>query len=125
MRHIVLCVETFLLLLACATSRTTDEADPLSESLDRLDAAESRMSLFGEEYRSDDCIPLHHDCTANRHGCCRSDTFKYKCRCFYKAGNDSAPTNEEVCSCQEKWYLRVTEQVLDKVSKFFQKAAFG
>ncbi|GBM79291.1 hypothetical protein AVEN_240155-1, partial [Araneus ventricosus] len=28
-----------------------DEADPLSESFDELDAAENRMSLFGEEYR--------------------------------------------------------------------------
>ncbi|XP_055952917.1 U4-lycotoxin-Ls1a-like [Argiope bruennichi] len=119
MRFAVPCAVIFLLLFACAVAETADEETfPLSESLDELDAAESRMSLSKDEYRSDACIPLHHDCTKNRHGCCRSEKFKYKCWCFYKAGNNSHPTNEETCSCQEKWYLRMTEKVLDKGAKY-------
>ncbi|XP_055953183.1 toxin-like structure LSTX-D3 [Argiope bruennichi] len=117
MRFAVPCAVITVLLFACVVAETADEKTfPLSESLDELDAAESRMSLSKEEYRSDDCIPLHHDCTKNRHGCCRSDMFKYKCVCFYKAGK----ANEETCSCQEKWYLRMAEKALDKGSKYFR-----
>ncbi|KAF8771682.1 U3-lycotoxin-Ls1e like protein [Argiope bruennichi] len=109
MRFILPFAVISLLLFACAVAETADEETfPLSESLEELDAAENRMSSSKDEYRSDDCIPLHHDCTMNRRGCCRSGTFKYHCVCFYKTGNHSHPTNEETCSCQEKcWALLV------------------
>ncbi|GBN78651.1 U1-lycotoxin-Ls1k [Araneus ventricosus] len=109
MRHIVLCVETFLLLLACATSRTTDEADPLSESLDRLDAAESRMSLFGEEYRAEEkqCIEKHHECTHDKHNCCKGTFFRYKCHCYDVADEKGEKT--ERCACHNPFRYRVVD----------------
>ncbi|XP_055953088.1 toxin CSTX-9-like [Argiope bruennichi] len=69
MRFAVPCAVISLLLFACAIAETADgETFPLSESLEELDAAESRMSLFKDEYRKEDrkCIEKHHECTHPR-----------------------------------------------------------
>uniref|UniRef100_A0A482Z9G8 U21-Lycotoxin-Lsp1ci_1 n=1 Tax=Lycosa sp. SGP-2016 TaxID=1905177 RepID=A0A482Z9G8_9ARAC len=51
-----------------------------SEGIDDLDA-DDFLSLMANEQPRKDCIPKHHECTSDKHGCCRGHMFKYKCQC--------------------------------------------
>uniref|UniRef100_A0A482ZB00 U21-Lycotoxin-Lsp1ao_1 n=1 Tax=Lycosa sp. SGP-2016 TaxID=1905177 RepID=A0A482ZB00_9ARAC len=41
-----------------------------SEGIDDLDA-DDFLSLMANEQPRKDCIPKHHECTSDKHGCCR------------------------------------------------------
>nr|B3EWH0.1 RecName: Full=Purotoxin-2; Short=PT2; AltName: Full=OMICRON-lycotoxin-Am1b; Short=OMICRON-LCTX-Am1b [Alopecosa marikovskyi]2MZF_A Chain A, Purotoxin-2 [Alopecosa marikovskyi]2MZG_A Chain A, Purotoxin-2 [Alopecosa marikovskyi] len=56
------------------------------------------------------CTPLLHDCSHDRHSCCRGDMFKYVCDCFYPEGEDKT----EVCSCQQPKSHKIAEKIIDK-----------
>ncbi|GFY72993.1 uncharacterized protein TNIN_491341 [Trichonephila inaurata madagascariensis] len=100
-----------------------DEDMALEEDLDDEDMDLSELDtdtavenpLNDEQSRSGDCIPQYHDCTKNRHGCCRGATFKYKCKCFYKEGKNGKPTNKEMCTCQQTSKLKFMEEAISKV----------
>uniref|UniRef100_A0A482ZDX9 U21-Lycotoxin-Lsp1aw_1 n=1 Tax=Lycosa sp. SGP-2016 TaxID=1905177 RepID=A0A482ZDX9_9ARAC len=47
-----------------------------SEGIDDLDA-DDFLSLMANEQPRKDCIPKHHECTSDKHGCCRGHMFKY------------------------------------------------
>ncbi|GFQ76705.1 u15-Nephitoxin-Nsp1a_1 [Trichonephila clavata] len=103
-----------------ALAEDLDEEDmDLSELDADLDAVENPLN--DEKFRSEDCIPKNHECTKNRHGCCRSSLFKYKCKCFYKEGKGGKPTNKEMCTCQLPGNMRFVEEVL---TKFLQVKGF-
>ncbi|GFS88319.1 hypothetical protein NPIL_89441 [Nephila pilipes] len=72
------------------------------------------------ESRSDTCTERNHDCTKHRHSCCRGKMFKDKCTCFYKEGNDTSPTDDEICTCQQVWYHTLAEEVIDKGTKLLK-----
>ncbi|KAF8771680.1 U1-lycotoxin-Ls1n like protein [Argiope bruennichi] len=85
MRFAVPCAVISLLLFACAIGETADEETfPLSESLDELDAADSRMSLSKDEYRKEDrkCIRLNEDCAHDKDNCCWAIFTQMKCKCL-------------------------------------------
>uniref|UniRef100_A0A482ZIK8 U21-Lycotoxin-Lsp1j_1 n=1 Tax=Lycosa sp. SGP-2016 TaxID=1905177 RepID=A0A482ZIK8_9ARAC len=42
-----------------------------SEGIDDLDA-DDFLSLMANEQPRKDCIPKHHECTSDKHGCCRA-----------------------------------------------------
>uniref|UniRef100_A0A482ZE79 U21-Lycotoxin-Lsp1cp_1 n=1 Tax=Lycosa sp. SGP-2016 TaxID=1905177 RepID=A0A482ZE79_9ARAC len=46
-----------------------------SEGIDDLDA-DDFLSLMANEQPRKDCIPKHHECTSDKHGCCRGHMFK-------------------------------------------------
>ncbi|GIY15584.1 uncharacterized protein CDAR_113481 [Caerostris darwini] len=85
---------------------------------------ERKWVKIAVDLSSKECIPRHQDCTAYRHRCCRSKMFKDKCLCFYKEGNGTAETEIEKCTCQQVWYLGMTEEVSGKAAKLF-KLWFG
>ncbi|KAG8187478.1 hypothetical protein JTE90_009545 [Oedothorax gibbosus] len=105
----------FSILVSLSSSESNDEE--FSSLSKFLEDQRSEFELQ-EETRSDkECIPRNHDCTSNRHGCCRGKMFKDHCVCFYKEGNDTlSSTEEEVCSCQQPWYHETTEDVAHKLS---------
>ncbi|KAF8772062.1 U1-lycotoxin-Ls1b like protein [Argiope bruennichi] len=82
---------------------------PLSESLDELDAAESRMSSSEDEYREEDrkCIEKHHECTHDKHNCCKGTFFKYKCHCYDV--EDEKGEKRERCACHNPFRYRVVD----------------
>ncbi|XP_055952949.1 toxin CSTX-11-like [Argiope bruennichi] len=110
MRFAVPCAVICLLLFACAIAEKADEETfPLSESLDELDAAESRMSLSKEEYRKEDrkCIEKHHECTHDKHNCCRGKFFKYECHCHDVV--DEKGKKRERCACHNPLRYKVVD----------------
>ncbi|KAF8771687.1 U1-lycotoxin-Ls1k like protein [Argiope bruennichi] len=86
-----------------------EETFPLSESLDEFDAAESRMSLSKEEYRKEDrkCIEKHHECTHDKHNCCRGKFFKYECHCHDVV--DEKGKKRERCACHNPLRYKVVD----------------
>ncbi|KAF8771688.1 U1-lycotoxin-Ls1jj like protein [Argiope bruennichi] len=110
MRFTVPCAVILLLLFACAIAAKADEETfPLSESLDELDAEESRMSLSKEEYRKEGrkCIEKHHECTHDKHNCCRGKLFKYKCHCHDV--KDEKGEKTERCACHNPFSYKVVD----------------
>ncbi|KAF8772064.1 U3-lycotoxin-Ls1v like protein [Argiope bruennichi] len=118
MRNVLLGWLIGLVLIACVLSEENDdemEAVSISQLLGNLEFVES------DELRSDDeCIPRNRECTNHRHKCCRSKFFKDKCKCFYVEGNDTE-TEVELCTCQQEWYLGMTEKIYDQASNLFKK----
>ncbi|GBO40616.1 hypothetical protein AVEN_229883-1 [Araneus ventricosus] len=118
MRSVVLCLVMSSLFAARVLSEENDEemeAESVSQLLGTLDFVES------DDLRSDDeCIPRNHECTSHRHRCCRSEFFKDKCKCFYVEGNDTE-TEVELCTCQQEWYLGMTEKIYNQASSLFKK----
>nr|B3EWS7.1 RecName: Full=Toxin CSTX-14; Contains: RecName: Full=CSTX-14 A chain; Contains: RecName: Full=CSTX-14 B chain; Flags: Precursor [Cupiennius salei] len=47
-----------------------------------------------------DCTLRNHDCTDDRHSCCRSKMFKDVCKCFYPS-----QAKKELCTCQQDKHL--------------------
>ncbi|XP_055951639.1 toxin CSTX-11-like [Argiope bruennichi] len=86
-----------------------EETFPLSESLDELDAAESRMSLSKDEYRKEDkkCIEKHHECTHDKQNCCKGTLFQYKCKCQYVV--DEKGKKRERCACHNPFHYQVVD----------------
>uniref|UniRef100_A0A482Z7Q3 U21-Lycotoxin-Lsp1al_1 n=1 Tax=Lycosa sp. SGP-2016 TaxID=1905177 RepID=A0A482Z7Q3_9ARAC len=67
-----------------------------SEGIDDLDA-DDFLSLMANEQPRKDCIPKHHECTSDKHGCCRGHMFKYKCQCTTVV--DQSGEQAERCFC--------------------------
>ncbi|CAL1290524.1 unnamed protein product [Larinioides sclopetarius] len=118
MRSIILCLLVGSVLAVCVLSEDNDEemgAESVSQLLETLAFVE------GDNLRSEDeCIPRNHECTNHRHRCCRSEFFKDKCKCFYVEGNDTE-TEVELCTCQQEWYLGMTEKIYDQASSLVKK----
>uniref|UniRef100_A0A482ZEP6 U21-Lycotoxin-Lsp1g_1 n=1 Tax=Lycosa sp. SGP-2016 TaxID=1905177 RepID=A0A482ZEP6_9ARAC len=75
-----------------------------SEGIDDLDA-DDFLSLMANEQPRKDCIPKHHECTSDKHGCCRGHMFKYKCQCTTSCcttSGEQAETNASVDSPHHK-----------------------
>uniref|UniRef100_A0A482ZCH4 U35-Austrotoxin-Ht1i_1 n=1 Tax=Hickmania troglodytes TaxID=489260 RepID=A0A482ZCH4_9ARAC len=62
-----------------------------------------------EEARQKQCILRTHECTNNRHGCCRGEYMKDDCTCFYAEKTDPKAKDVEVCSCQQPWLSKALE----------------
>uniref|UniRef100_A0A482Z8G1 U10-Theriditoxin-Lha1d_1 n=1 Tax=Latrodectus hasselti TaxID=256736 RepID=A0A482Z8G1_LATHA len=68
-----------------------------------------------EEARSDECTPLTHDCTHDRHSCCRGPTFKYKCDCLYPFDNSTSTWDQnELCFCIEPGVHHFFDEVMEQ-----------
>uniref|UniRef100_A0A482Z7Z3 U6-Lycotoxin-Lsp1m_1 n=1 Tax=Lycosa sp. SGP-2016 TaxID=1905177 RepID=A0A482Z7Z3_9ARAC len=114
MKVLVLFSVFFLTLFSYSSTKAIDEFDNNAE--------EDMLSLLGkEEMRAKTCTPLLHDCSHDRHSCCRSELFKYVCYCFYPEGEDK----KEVCSCQEPKSHKYIEKVVDKTKSLIGKAIVG
>uniref|UniRef100_A0A482ZEV8 U6-Lycotoxin-Lsp1l_1 n=1 Tax=Lycosa sp. SGP-2016 TaxID=1905177 RepID=A0A482ZEV8_9ARAC len=66
MKVLVLFSVFFLTLFSYSSTEAIDEFDSNAE--------EEMLSLLGnEEMRAKECTPLLHDCSHDRHSCCRGD----------------------------------------------------
>nr|B6DCU0.1 RecName: Full=Toxin-like structure LSTX-D1; Flags: Precursor [Lycosa singoriensis]ACI41356.1 toxin-like structure LSTX-D1 precursor [Lycosa singoriensis]CAS03625.1 toxin-like structure LSTX-D1 precursor [Lycosa singoriensis] len=106
MKVLVLFSVLFLTLFSYSSTEAIDEFDS--------DAEEDMLSLMAnEQVRAKACTPRLHDCSHDRHSCCRSELFKDVCTCFYPEGGDN-----EVCTCQQPKHLKYMEKAADKAKKF-------
>uniref|UniRef100_A0A4Q8KAY6 U56-Deinotoxin-Dsu1d_1 n=1 Tax=Deinopis subrufa TaxID=1905329 RepID=A0A4Q8KAY6_DEISU len=64
-----------------------------------------------EVARSPKCTPRYHECTQDRHSCCRGKLFKDQCLCFYPESNSGKDSLQEFCSCQQPWLFDKTEVI--------------
>nr|B6DCT7.1 RecName: Full=U4-lycotoxin-Ls1d; Short=U4-LCTX-Ls1d; AltName: Full=Toxin-like structure LSTX-C5; Flags: Precursor [Lycosa singoriensis]ACI41353.1 toxin-like structure LSTX-C5 precursor [Lycosa singoriensis]CAS03623.1 toxin-like structure LSTX-C5 precursor [Lycosa singoriensis] len=103
MKVLVLFSVLFLTLFSYSSTEAMDEFDS--------DAEEDMLSLMAnEQVRAKACTPRLHDCSHDRHSCCRGELFKDVCYCFYPEGEDKT----EVCSCQQPKSHKYIEKVVDK-----------
>uniref|UniRef100_A0A482ZEU1 U21-Lycotoxin-Lsp1ad_1 n=1 Tax=Lycosa sp. SGP-2016 TaxID=1905177 RepID=A0A482ZEU1_9ARAC len=79
-----------------------------SEGIDDLDA-DDFLSLMANEQPRKDCIPKHHECTSDKHGCCRGHMFKYKCQCTTVV--DQSGEQAERCFCGTAPHHKAVEWV--------------
>uniref|UniRef100_A0A482Z7W3 U35-Lycotoxin-Lsp1a_1 n=1 Tax=Lycosa sp. SGP-2016 TaxID=1905177 RepID=A0A482Z7W3_9ARAC len=66
-------------------------------------------SLTANEQPRKDCIPKHHECTSDKHGCCRGHMFKYKCQCTTVV--DQSGEQAERCFCGTAPHHKAVEWV--------------
>uniref|UniRef100_A0A482ZJL9 U6-Lycotoxin-Lsp1d_1 n=1 Tax=Lycosa sp. SGP-2016 TaxID=1905177 RepID=A0A482ZJL9_9ARAC len=106
MKVLVLFSVFFLTLFSYSSTKAIDEFDNNAE--------EDMLSLLGkEEMRAKTCTPLLHDCSHDRHSCCRGELFKYVCYCFYPEGEDifeqfaSTATVAVMRTVVEQWGTRL------------------
>nr|QDC23088.1 toxin 13 isoform b precursor [Cupiennius salei] len=96
-------------------------------------SAETDEDFFGEEsFEADDIIPFiakeqvrsdctlrNHDCTDDRHSCCRSKMFKDVCTCFYPSQrSETDRAKKELCTCQQPKHLKYIEKGLQKAKDY-------
>nr|B6DCM4.1 RecName: Full=U1-lycotoxin-Ls1t; AltName: Full=Toxin-like structure LSTX-A35; Flags: Precursor [Lycosa singoriensis]ACI41290.1 toxin-like structure LSTX-A35 precursor [Lycosa singoriensis]CAS03560.1 toxin-like structure LSTX-A35 precursor [Lycosa singoriensis] len=87
-----------------------------SEGIDDLEADEL-LSLMANEQTRKECIPKHHECTSDKHGCCRGNFFKYKCQCTTVVTQDGEQT--ERCFCGTPPHHKAAELVVGFGKKIF------
>uniref|UniRef100_A0A482ZHE3 U27-Austrotoxin-Ht1k_1 n=1 Tax=Hickmania troglodytes TaxID=489260 RepID=A0A482ZHE3_9ARAC len=78
----------------------------------KKDAFENLLDGYGEEEAAranKQCVVRTHECTNNRHGCCRGEYMKDECTCFYAEKKDPKAKDVEVCSCQQPWLSKTAE----------------
>ncbi|GFX32037.1 u15-Nephitoxin-Nsp1a_1 [Trichonephila clavipes] len=127
MRNVILYLGIASTFLVFVASKALDEVevDSLRELFEGLESLETGLEIIESKFRSEEtCVPRHQDCTKQRHNCCMGKMFKDKCKCFYIARNDTAASEEELCTCQQSWYYHMTEEAIEKTKKFF-KRIFG
>nr|B6DCP2.1 RecName: Full=U1-lycotoxin-Ls1kk; AltName: Full=Toxin-like structure LSTX-A53; Flags: Precursor [Lycosa singoriensis]ACI41308.1 toxin-like structure LSTX-A53 precursor [Lycosa singoriensis]CAS03578.1 toxin-like structure LSTX-A53 precursor [Lycosa singoriensis] len=90
-----------------------------AEMLDDFDQADEDelLSLIEKEEARKDCIPKHHECTNNKHGCCRGHLFKYKCQCTTVVTQSGEET--ERCFCGTPPHHKAAELVVGFGKKIF------
>uniref|UniRef100_A0A482ZJV9 U6-Lycotoxin-Lsp1i_1 n=1 Tax=Lycosa sp. SGP-2016 TaxID=1905177 RepID=A0A482ZJV9_9ARAC len=115
MKVLVLFSVFFLTLFSYSSTKAIDEFDNNAE--------EDMLSLLGkEEMRAKTCTPLLHDCSHDRHSCCRGELFKYVCYCFYPEGEDK---KKSVHAKRPKILHKYIEKVVDKTKSLIGKAIVG
>uniref|UniRef100_A0A482ZC82 U30-Austrotoxin-Ht1b_1 n=1 Tax=Hickmania troglodytes TaxID=489260 RepID=A0A482ZC82_9ARAC len=98
---VILCLALFCILpFVCFEHREKAAFDNLLEGFG---------SPNEEEARQKQCILRTHECTNNRHGCCRGEYMKDDCTCFYAEKTDPKAKDVEVCSCQQPWLSKALE----------------
>nr|B3EWS6.2 RecName: Full=Toxin CSTX-12; Contains: RecName: Full=CSTX-12 A chain; Contains: RecName: Full=CSTX-12 B chain; Flags: Precursor [Cupiennius salei]QDC23092.1 toxin 12 isoform a S1 precursor [Cupiennius salei]QDC23093.1 toxin 12 isoform a S2 precursor [Cupiennius salei] len=110
MKVLVICAVLFLTIFSNSSAETED--DFLED--ESFEADDVIPFLAREQVRSD-CTLRNHDCTDDRHSCCRSKMFKDVCKCFYPSQrSDTARAKKELCTCQQDKHLKFIEKGLQK-----------
>nr|QNF22871.1 U2-lycotoxin-Lt19c [Lycosa tarantula] len=112
MKYLILFGVVFLTLLSYCSSEIDDDFENFMH--EELVEAKDPFAISRKE-DNENCIPKHHECTSNRHGCCRGKLFKYKCQCVKMVNAQKEET--ERCACITPGLHKAVEFVLQLFKK--------
>uniref|UniRef100_A0A482Z9W6 U18-Lycotoxin-Lsp1a_1 n=1 Tax=Lycosa sp. SGP-2016 TaxID=1905177 RepID=A0A482Z9W6_9ARAC len=111
MKYQILFGLVFLTLLSYCSSEF-EEAGLFSDE-EMVEADD--LNALARKDDNENCIPKHHECTSDRHGCCRGKLFKYKCQCVKMVNAQKEET--ERCACITPGLHKAAEFVLQLFKK--------
>nr|B6DCV0.1 RecName: Full=U5-lycotoxin-Ls1a; AltName: Full=Toxin-like structure LSTX-E1; Flags: Precursor [Lycosa singoriensis]ACI41366.1 toxin-like structure LSTX-E1 precursor [Lycosa singoriensis]CAS03635.1 toxin-like structure LSTX-E1 precursor [Lycosa singoriensis] len=111
MKYQILFGVVFLTLLSYCYSEIEDEFENFVD--EEMVEADDPFSLARKD--KENCIPKHHECTSDRHGCCRGSMFKYKCQCVKIVNAQKEET--ERCACITPGLHKAAEFVVQLFKK--------